>query len=357
MNRSLASIKYNKPPALGGRRTRDVIIDFQHHYIPWSLAERHGARRGQKVNMTQGGLAKFTLHDRVYDLDAQLRDLTDSGMDTAVLSCPVGWDAPLEDCQRINDEYAAVQEKFPDRFVGLAHVPVHEGKAAVRELDRAIGNLGLRGVTIMSQIKGAPLDSRAFWDFYAKAADLRIPIFVHPALVPQGYAHAADYDLLRIIAREFDLALAATRLIAAGVLEAFPTLKVIVAHFGGGVAAIKERLRAKAYRFGTKLPRSFDEYFDDLYFDMAGFEGGRAALQSALTGIKPEQLVFATDYPQDFTGQLTDTGKGVGDIRTYIQDVRDLDLAPSAKEAMLGGTAARLLGLGQRRLGDEARRS
>src|SRR5207249_2442863 len=287
MNRSLASIKYNKPPALGGRRTRDVIIDFQHHYIPWSLAERHGARRGQKVNMTQGGLAKFTLHDRVYDLDAQLRDLTDSGMDTAVLSCPVGWDAPLEDCQRINDEYAAVQEKFSDRFVGLAHVPVHEGKAALRE---------------------------------------------------------------------FDLALAATRLIAAGVLEAFPTLKVIVAHFGGGVAAIKERLRAKAYRFGTKLPRSFDEYFDDLYFDMAGFEGGRAALQSALTGIKPEQLVFATDYPQDFTGQLTDTGKGVGDIRTYIQDVRDLDLAPSAKEAMLGGTAARLLGLGQRRLGDEARR-
>src|SRR5439155_1509353 len=83
----------------------------------------------------------------------------------------------------------------------------------------------------------APLDSRAFWDFYAKAANLRIPIFVHPALVPQGYAHAADYDLLRIIAREFDLALAATRLIAAGVLEAFPTLKVIVAHFGGGVAA------------------------------------------------------------------------------------------------------------------------
>src|SRR2546421_7611468 len=47
---------------------------------------------------------------------------------------------------------------------------------------------------------------------------------------------------------------------------------------------------------------------------------------------------------QDFTGQLTDTGKGVGDIRTYIQDIRGLDLAPSAKEAMLGGTAARLLG-------------
>ena len=322
-----------------------MIIDFQHHYIPWSLAERHGARRGAKVNLTQEGVAKFTLHDRVYDLEQQIRDLGLSGMDVAVLSCPVGWDAPLEDCQLINDDLAAVQAKHPDRFVGLAHVPVHEGKAALRELDRAVGELGLRGVTIMSQIKGTPLDAPAFRDFFAKAVELDIPIFVHPALAPQGYAVAVEYDLLRIIAREFDLALAATRLIAGGVLQAFPALKVVIAHFGGGVAAIKERLRAKAYRFGAKLPRPFDDYFDLLYFDMAGFEGGRAALQCALTGIKPEQLVFATDYPQDFTGQLTDTGKGVAAIRQYIQDVRDLNLPADAKEAMLGGTAARLLGL------------
>jgi predicted TIM-barrel fold metal-dependent hydrolase len=334
-----------------------VIIDFQHHYIPWSLAERHGARRGAKVNMTQDGVAKFTLHDRVYDLEQQLRDLALAGMDMAVLSCPVGWDAPLEDCQLINDEFAAVQAKYPDQFAGLAHVPVHEGKAALRELDRAIGDLGLRGVTVMSQIKGAPLDTRDFWDFFAKAVELDIPIFVHPPLAPQGYVPAVEYDLLRIIAREFDLALAATRLIAGGVLEAFPTLKVVIAHFGGGVAAVKERLRAKAYRFGTKRSRSFDEDFDLLYFDMAGFEGGPAALQSALTGIKPERLVFATDYPQDFTGQLTDTGKGVGDIRRYIQDVRDLKLPAEAKEAILGGTAARLLKPLSRRPGREARRS
>lgn len=322
-----------------------MIIDFQHHYVPLQLAERHGAVRGQKVNMTEDGVAKFTLHDRVYDLDAQVRDMELSGMDIAVLSCPVGWDASLEDCQRINDDYAAVQEKSPDRFVGLAHVPVHEGTAGLRELDRAITKLGLRGVTIMSQIKGSPLDSRPFWDFYAKAVELDIPIFVHPALMPRGYAHALDYDLARIIGREFDLALATTRLIAGGILEQFPSLKLVIAHFGGGVAALKERLKAKAYRFGTKLPRSFDDYFDLLYFDMAGFEGGRGALHSALAALKPEQLVFATDYPQDFTGAMTDTGKGVTDIRSYIQDIRALELPQATKEAILGGTAARLLRL------------
>lgn len=326
-----------------------MIIDFQHHYVPVKLAERHGVRKGEKLNVTEDGLAKFTFHDRVYDLGTQIQDMETAGMDIALLSCPVGWDASLEVCQLINDDYAAVQQKYPDRFLGLAHVPVHDGKVGIRELERAVNELGLRGVAIMSQIKGAPLDGQANWDFFAKTVELDIPIFVHPAMMPRGYPHAADYDLLRIIGRELDLALATTRLIASGVLERFPTLKLVIAHFGGGVAAIKERLRNKAYRFGTKLPRSFDEYFDRLYFDMAGFEGGRAALASALTGIRPERLVFASDYPQDFTGQLTDTGKGVRDIRTYIEDIRALDLPEATKDAILGGTAARLLKLANHR--------
>jgi predicted TIM-barrel fold metal-dependent hydrolase len=322
-----------------------LIIDFQHHYIPHKLAEQHGARRGEKVVLTDGGTPKFTMHDRVFDLQQQLRDLEASGMDLAVLSCPLGWDASLEVCQRINDEYAAVQQEHGNHFAGLAHVPVHEGKTALRELERAITQLGLRGVTIMAQIKGETLDAPAFREFFAKTVELDIPIFVHPALVPRGYVHAMDYDLVRIIGRELDLSLAATRLIAGGVLEAFPALKLVIAHFGGGIAAIKERLVNKAYRFGTRLSRSFDDYFDQLYFDMAGFEGGSAALQCALTGIKPERLVFATDYPQDFTGVVTNTGKGPAQIRDYIQSVRDLPLPAAATEAMLGGTAARLLKL------------
>ena len=128
-------------------------------------------------------------------------------------------------------------------------------------------------------------------------------------------------------------------------LDRFPELKLVIAHFGGGIAAIKERIAAKAYRFGTPLKRSFDDYFDLLYFDMSGFEGGPNALRCALTGIKPERLVFATDYPQDFTGATTDTRKGAGDIRKYIQEIRALPLPEEIKAKMLGETAAELLGL------------
>ena len=322
-----------------------MVVDFQHHFVPPRLAQRFGVRPGEKVNVVEGGVKKFTFHDKVYDIEAHLQDMETAGIDVAVLSCSVGWDASLEDCRLINDEFARLQQQYPGRIVGLAHVPVHEGRAGVAELERAVKDLGLRGTTIMSQVMGQPLDSPMLMDFYAKCVELDVPIFVHPAMLPQGYALAMDYDLARIIGRELDLALAVARLIAGGVLERFPQLKLVMGHFGGGVAAIKERLRNKAFRFGTRLSRPFDEYFDLLYFDMAGFEGGEGALACALTGIRPERLVFATDYPQDFTGTLTDTGKGPADIRTYIETIRRLDLPEAAKQAMLGGTAARLLKL------------
>jgi predicted TIM-barrel fold metal-dependent hydrolase len=84
-----------------------------------------------------------------------------------------------------------------------------------------------------------------------------------------------------------------------------------------------------------------------LYFDMAGFEGGMTALSCGLLGIRPDRLVFASDYPQDFTGVNTDTGRGMNELRDYIQAVRNLPLEDAVKEAILGGTAARLLKFSQ----------
>jgi aminocarboxymuconate-semialdehyde decarboxylase len=76
---------------------------------------------------------------------------------------------------------------------------------------------------------------------------------------------------------------------------------------------------------------------------MAGFEGGLVALNCALQGIRPERLVFPSDYPQDFTGVNTDTGKDMSDLRRYVDTLRGLPLAEKTKNAMLGGTAAALL--------------
>jgi len=169
-------------------------------------------------------------------------------------------------------------------------------------------------------------------------------VFVHPALVPTGYEHLQFYDLPRVLGREVDLTVATTRLIAGGIYDRYPNLKIVMAHFGGGIAAVKDRLVGKGYRFGT-LKKPFAEYFDMVYFDMAGFEGGTTALRCALEGIRPQRLVFASDYPQDFTGVNTDTGKGMAELRNYVAAVRKLPLNEKHRDDMLGGTAVRLLKL------------
>ena len=322
-----------------------MVVDFQHHYIPIELAKRRGLYSETGRTMLQeGGLPATTMHRRLYDLDLQLEEMAQGGVDLSVLSCLLGWSAPLDECRFINDDLAAIENKYPRRFVGLAQAPILVGKPAIAELRRAIEDLGLRGVTITSQVNGLSLDAPELYDLYELACAFDVPLFVHPALVPTGYEHLKDYDLPRVLGREVDLVVAATRLIAGGIFDRYPDLKIVMAHFGGGIAAVKDRLVGKGYRFGT-LKKPFDEYYDQVYFDMAGFEGGLTALNCALQGIRPERLVFASDYPQDFTGVNTDTGKGMAELQSYVATIRNLPLSETAKQDMLGGTALRLLKL------------
>lgn len=314
-----------------------MIVDFEHHYIPAELGRRRGMDPTRKEAVKTRGA---TVHAQLFDLEAQLRDMDRVGIDVAVQSCILGWDTTLENCRLINDCTAAAQQQYRGRFVGLAHAPILEDNG-LRELERAIDELGLKGVTISSQVNGLPLDAREFVAFYELMRRLRVPIFVHPALAPKGYSLMNDYQLPVILTREFDLGLAVTRLIAGGVIERYPELDFVFAHFGGGLAGYKERVARSAYRF--KLPQRFEDYFDRLYFDMAGFEGSPIALRCALEGIRPERMIFATDYPQNFNNSDPKQGQNIEGVRLYIEQIAQLPLAETVKQAMLGGTAATLL--------------
>ena len=321
-----------------------MVIDFEHHYIPLELARRMGINTETRTIVEEDGVAKANVHAQLFDLDAQIQDMDRAGIDVAVQTCILGWDTTLENCRLLNDCAAKVQKEYPGRFVGLAHIAPLEGEPAVKELDRAIGDLQLKGVTISSQARGMSLDAEEFRPFYDAVTRRQIPIFVHPALAPKGYELLKDYQLSVILTREFDLGVAVTRLIAGKVLEQYPELSFVISHFGGGLAGYKERIARSAYRF--KLPKSFGDYFDRLYFDMAGFEGSPIALRCAMEGIRPERMVFATDYPQNFNNDDPKVGKNVDGIRDYIAEIQTLPLDRKTKNDMLGGTAARLLKLG-----------
>jgi predicted TIM-barrel fold metal-dependent hydrolase len=316
-----------------------MIIDFEHHYIPAELGRRLGMDTQRKDAVRTGDAS---VHAQLFDLDAQIADMDQVGIDVAVQSCILGWDTTLDNCRLINDCTARAQKNYPGRFVGLAHAPVLED-GGLREIERGVVDLGLKGATISSQVNGLPLDAEEFSQFYKLIEELRVSIFVHPALAPKGYSLMNDYQLPVILTREFDLGLAVTRLIAGGVLDRHPDLQFVFAHFGGGLAGYKERIARSAYHF--KLPRSFEDYFDRFYFDMAGFEGSPIALRCALEGIRADRLVFATDYPQNFNNSDPQQGKSIDGVAEYIAEIRRLPVEEAAKEDMLGGTAARLLNI------------
>jgi predicted TIM-barrel fold metal-dependent hydrolase len=114
-----------------------MVIDFQHHYVPAELAKRRGLYSETKNTMLEeGGLPATTMHRRLYDLELQLEDMEQAGIDISVLSCSLGWSAPLEECRIINDDLAAVQSKYPRQFVGLAQAPLWEGR---RRLPNCVG--------------------------------------------------------------------------------------------------------------------------------------------------------------------------------------------------------------------------
>ena len=138
---------------------------------------------------------------QAFDLELQLKDMSEAGIDVSVLSCLLGWNASLDECRLINNDLAKVQAKYLGKFVGLAQAPVLEGEEALQEIERAIRRLSLKGVTSTSQIKGVSLDSPKLYGLYEKLCELDVPLFVHPALVPIGYELLQDYDLPRVLGR------------------------------------------------------------------------------------------------------------------------------------------------------------
>ncbi|MFC1816614.1 amidohydrolase family protein [Thermodesulfobacteriota bacterium] len=314
-----------------------MIIDWQHHYMPEKLWLKRGGRKGEVVHVVTRGNPSLTLYEQLYRLDMQIADMDRAGIDMAVLSVHADC---LEDAELINDSLYRVMQEYPKRFVGLATVPPLGGKAALSEIERAVSVLGLPGVAIRSQIDGLSLDAPALRPFYEKINELDVPIFVHVAGALQGYdALESPYDLHRNIGREFDLVTATTRLIFGGVLDDFPNLRFIIAHFGGGISALVER--SEYWQSREPIPgirlckKPFREYLNMLYFDTAGFTVGIRALQCALTTINPQHMLFATDYPYIPSSLET--------MKPYVDAIRALDLDEETKEGILGRNAVKLL--------------
>ena len=326
-----------------------MVIDLEHHLEPREVWEMRGGKPGQLVlQHAPDGTPLRPLDDSTHDIGLHLKYMDIAGIDMAVLS---GTEVEnLDVAKKFNDHFAGVVKRHPKRFAAMATTLPLGGKPALDELERAVKHLGLKGVLINAQVHYQPVDSRKLWPFYERACRLDVPVFVHPSIKLEGFdACKAPYDLFRTMGREFDLSLATFRFCAGGVLEEFPDLKVIMAHFGGGYSAVKERMDRYIKFMGAKFwngkplisepyYENYQKYFDRLYFNMAGREIGVETTRCALTNISPKKLMFGTDYPPNFI----DDGEG---MRAWIEEIRKLPVDGEAIQGMLGGNAVALLRL------------
>jgi aminocarboxymuconate-semialdehyde decarboxylase len=288
------------------------------HYVPTDslkVAGEIGARRGLKLEKNERGHAVLTRGGKPYlnqlkaefsDLDLRLSIMDQQGVDMQALS-PAGsyffyWmpiDESLEYAGWLNEQLGEAVAKHPQRFVGLASVPMQDSVRAAKELERAMTRLGLRGAEIASNINGRYLDDPAFDPFWEAAQALDALIFVHPNQVV-GAERMKDYNLANLIGNPTDTSLAFAKLIFGGVLDRFPRLKFLLAHAGGFLPYTWGRLE-RGYRIqdsaSGKISKPPSEYVKLLYFDT--ITHSRMALEYLVANFGADHVLLGSDYPYD----------------------------------------------------------
>jgi len=244
--------------------------------------------------------------------------------------------------QKWTDYAIAIQEKYKGVIYGFATILPCGGPAFVKEAERAIRELGLKGIFIHSSHKGQYPDddeARPFWEL---VQDLDVPVMIHPPHIGFGEERMSEYRLASSIGRPFDLCLALGRLIVRGVLEDFPRVKLVSSHGGGGICEVIGRmdyayeLQDEAFFLGSYAPMKIKHrpghYLKQIYVDTVTYHLPAARL--AVETLGPERVLYGSDAPP-----LTSLKPRA------IELVNNLNLPAPQREAVFWRNAANLLKL------------
>lgn len=237
---------------------------------------------------------------------------------------------------RLNESIAKRVTEHPDRFLGLATIPLQDIPASVSEAKRAINQLGLHGFQMGSNVGGKNLNHPDYFPLFETFAELDVPVFIHP-YIPAGEERMQDYYLHNLLGMVAETGLAIASVIYGGILERLPTLKIIFAHAGGVFPYIVGRMD-HGYKVRTKectqaIPHPPSHYLRQVYFDCMSFHP--LALRYLVDTVGADRVLIGSDYPFDM-------GPTDGPV---VEVLANPHLTNDEKEQIFGRTAAQLFGL------------
>jgi len=322
-------------------------VDIHAHWYPeeWlKLFEKDGPKEGALLERDGKGYRVKAKHitnafdERFVGLDARLEAMNKRKIDIHALSLTtpmVYWASPafgLALSQAFNDAASAAHRKHPDRFLGLAMLPMQEPALALQELERAAKLPGMRGMYLATNVNGQELDEKPFWDVYAKCEELGWPIFLHP-VDTIGQDRTKKYYLKNLLGNPYDTGVAAAHLVFGGVLDKFEKLQFNLPHAGGAFPGLIGRLD-----HGTKvrtelkhMKRLPSEYLRRFTYDTIGHDDRINMNLVRLVGA--DRVTLGSDYCFDM---------GLDDP---LATVNRLDLSEKEKALIAGGNARLLLRL------------
>jgi predicted TIM-barrel fold metal-dependent hydrolase len=304
-----------------------MLIDFHSHYYEanWFSA----LPQGQNVFTRAWPLLS--------NIDAQLAAMDVAGIDAKVLSAPAalllspGESVPIALMQRINDRMADLVAAYPGRLLAVATIDAFGGDAAAREVERAVRELGIRGIVVDCALGDRYLDAPEARPVLEAAAALGVAVFVHPVYPPWLTGRLARLGHTGILlARGTETAASLLALLRSGVLDELPNLNIVLPMIGAAFflfAGMADLEHEEGWR-GTTRPSMARQR---LYVDTMGFDP--AAIRFAVELLGAEHVLLGSDWPI----------MPIMPRQRVEETLAPLELTVDQRDAILGGNTLRLL--------------
>jgi aminocarboxymuconate-semialdehyde decarboxylase len=324
------------------------IVDFHNHYYPPEFVAELRSVDGD-IRVTEDAEGNPVIHSpgdynivvRGHrDIEFRQQVLDEEAVDVQVLTFTAPGtqvyppDRAAAFARLVNDALAAIAQQRSERFTALATLPLNDPAASVVELKRSMKELGLKGCMLFGNVNGVPLSDERFWPLYERASELNAVLYIHPTY-PLGVEAMTDYWLMPLVGFTFDTTLAAAGLVFSGVVERFPGITWVLAHLGGAIPYLAERLDRGYQAFAAcrrNISKPPSEYLKTFYYDTVNFDV--RALQLAIDFAGTDRLLAGSDYPHQ-----------IGSLRSMVESIDGLGIPDEARARILGANAAQILDL------------